>query len=235
MKKYVIILVVFLSSATYSQEIKIGFKTGLGVYNMEDLKDLTSEIYSSLPFEAKVVSNYPSFIYYKPGLYRSLNKFNLGVQVSFNSTGSRISSKDYSGEYKFDTKINGIAPSVYVDYTLYSFSEKFMIQLTFEGGIIFSEISFAEDLFINDQQILNKSYSYKVQNYFFEPGFKIDYQLYEFFSIGLTGNYLSQFGNNVFESDDNGNLYHGENILGPDWSGLRIGLSIMFSVPTKLN
>lgn len=230
------ILLLILSSycsIAYSQDIELGIQTGIGTYNMKDLKGLNEVFFKSLPFQVKMISNYPSYFYYKPTFLLSFNKFRIGLQASYYSTGSRISSKDYSGEYLYDTRINCIAPSVYGDFSLFQLFGKCKVMLYSEGGVTFSQLSLKEDLTVDNENLTNSSYAFKSRNYYIEPGLKLEYQLSKLMNIGLDAGYFAQFGKNDFVSDKNEVLNNRNETIGPDWSGLRVGLSLSVSLPHK--
>jgi hypothetical protein len=236
MKKYLIsLLFIFIVSIGFSQKFKIGFESGIAVYNMKDLKGLTSDVHSSLPFNAKLVSNYPSYLYYNPGIYVSWENFNIGFHTGINSTGSRISSKDYSGEYEFDTRVVSIVPSFYADYKLTSLFEYFAVYFVVKSGAVFSTLKIEEKLDVFDETISDISIDYNAVNYFFEPGLKLEYKLNKFLSFGLNTSYLIQFGNNEFESDDYGILYNNAFPIKPEWNSFRVGLSLFLTIPRAEN
>lgn len=232
-KNTLFILLLFLCSMAYAQDIQLGFQTGVGTYNMEALKGLNEVVYKSLPFQSRIISNYPSYLYYKPSFIVSFNKFSIGFQASYYSTGSRISSKDYSGEYLFDTRMNCIAPGVYGDCSLFRLFEKCKVSLYSEGGVTFSKLALKEDLTVLDENLTNTSYAFKSRNYYIEPGLKLEYQFSQLINIGLNGGYFAQFGKNDFASDKKEVLTNRNNTVCPDWSGLRVGLSLSVSLPHK--
>jgi hypothetical protein len=232
-KNLLIAILFSICSLSYSQNLGLGIHSGIGFYNMNDLKNLNSAVFKSLPFQAKVISDFPPFFYYKPALFMSFNKFSFGFQATFYSTGSRISSKDYSGDYLFDTKITSIAPSAYIDFLQFTFLKNYKLALFSEGGFLFSSLDLKEHLTISDQNITNSSYSLKSKNYYIEPGIKFRYDLYKSISLDLNASYFFQFGKEVFESDK-GALVNDENkAIGPDWSGLRFGIAILLKRPLK--
>ncbi len=234
--KLMIILLILISSVAYSQQLKLALNSGLGFYKMEDLKEITSGVFEGLPLDAKLISNYPSFLFYKPGVYISFNNFNLGVHGALNSTGSRISVKDYSGEYSFDTRIKSLAPSIYVDFTLFSFRKTSKLMISAEGGILFSELSIKENLKVFEQEISNASIDFKSENYFVEPGLKIEYALNSHISIEFHGGYLIQLGESGFDTYFYyPPYYYKEAPFGPDWSGFRIGVTIVFFITKNDN
>jgi len=185
--KYILTAMLFsVCAVSYSQNLDFGIQTGIGFYNMNGLKSLNATVFKSLPFQAGVISDYPPFFYYKPVFFLSFNKFRVGLQASFYSTGSRISSKDYSGEYLFDTKTYCIAPSANIDFLLFTFCNKYKLFLFSEGGITYS-------------------------------------------SLELNASYFFQFGKKVFESDKGEILNDGKRAIGPDWSGLRFGITLLLT------
>ena len=113
-----LLLTVFTSCfiSLKAQDIKFCFQTGYGFYNMSSLKRNTRY----LPFDTKTVSNYPAYQYYKPMIKLVTRNFEFGVVYLFQTTGSRISSKDYSGEYRYDTKINSNSPGVIINKTFHN-------------------------------------------------------------------------------------------------------------------
>jgi hypothetical protein len=230
-KNILIAWLLLLCPISFSQSFEFGFQTGIGIYNMESLKILNSAVFESLAFQARVISDYPPYFYYNPALLMSFKKFKVGGQASFYSTGSRISSKDYSGEYLFDTKTHCIAPGVYIDYLLFTISNRYKLSLFSEGGITFSSLDLEEHLTVNNQNLSNSSYSFKSQNYCVEPGIKFRRGIYKFISLELNTSYFFQFGKKVFESDKGEILNDGKSAIGPDWSGLRFGISILLTTP----
>src|SRR4030042_3249631 len=90
-----------------AQNINICFQAGYGFYDMSTFSEINKTVLKQLPFEANIVSNYPAYRYYQPMIKTNKGLYDLGMLYLFQTTGSRISSKDYSGEYRFDAKING--------------------------------------------------------------------------------------------------------------------------------
>jgi hypothetical protein len=230
--KYILIAMLFSDSlASFSQTFDLGIQTGIGFYNMKGLKSLNAYVFKSLPFQAKVISDYPPYFYYKPAIFMSFNRIRIGLQASFNSTGSRISSKDYSGEYLFDIKTYCITPGAYIDYSLFTLFSNYKLSLFSEGGIIFSNLDLKENLTLNKQNITSSSYSFQSQNYYIESGVKFRHSIYKSISLELNASYLIQFGKKVFKSDKGEILNDGKRAIGPDWGGLRFGLSILLTRP----
>ena len=149
MKTKCIILILLLQitshAAVFSQELNINLESGLGSYKMNDLKELNDMVLESLPFDSKITENFPAYFYYKPSLILSFNKFiNFGIVWSFQSTGSRVSRTDYSGEYLYDMKIRASSPGLLIEF--YYPIDKFRISFSNEFGINYSKLNLKEYL-----------------------------------------------------------------------------------------
>lgn len=216
-----LLLFISVCSAAFAQNIKFGVQFGIGTYSMTKLKDLNTTVLESLPFEAKIVSNYPPYFYYKPAFLFSFYRMNLGLKATYYSTGSRISSKDYSGEYRFDSKVSCLVPGVYADFYLFRLFKECRVAAFSEGGIIFSKLGFTESLVVDNQEIINKSFDDKFKEYYVEPGLKFEFQTYPSVMLELNMSYFVQFTGEGLVSQ------------GPDWRGLRLGLSVMATPPFK--
>ena len=227
-KKILFAILLSVCSVSYSQNLEIGMQSGIGFYNMKDLKKLNLSVFESLPFQASIVADYPPYFYYKPGILLSYNKFRMGLQTAFYSTGTRISSKDYSGEYLFDVKTSCIAPGAFIDILLYTFHDKYKLSLFSEGGVVFSGLDLQENLNVGDLEVSNTSYSFKSLNYFFEPGVKLRRSIFNLVSLELNAGYLFQFGKNPLKSDQGDILGIGNTAIRPGWNGLRFGISVLY-------
>lgn len=225
-KNIMIVLGLMITSLAYSQDFKLSIQSGIGTYQMNDLKRMNRVLYSSLPFKAKMISNYPAYLYYKPGIGFSFNRLSVGINTSLNSSGSRISSKDYSGVYLYDTRISCFAPGLYVDFQLLSLLKKYKVSITSEGGAIFSKFRYTENLTVNEQELANSDYSYKAINYFVEPGLKVEAPLISFLDLGINTGYVVQIGGESLNS-----RFYGSANMRTDWSGLRLGVSLIVKAP----
>jgi hypothetical protein len=214
----------------YTQSLGVGLQTGIGFYNMEELRAFNAEVFGTLPFKAKIISDYPPYFYYKPSCLISFGKITTGFKATYYSSGSRISSRDISGEYLLDTRINSIAPGLYIDLHLFSIS-KYKIWLFNEGGFLFSKLRMKENLTVDGQELIHSSYNFKSENYFIEPGLKVDYNIYHFISIEINTSYFTQFGKNIFETNQGEIIDYGQGPVHPDWNGFRFGLSLLIKAP----
>jgi hypothetical protein len=109
---YTASFLILVCSEAVAQNVSAEFQAGTGTYTMNDLKDFNRVIKEDIPFDTKIVSDFPPFLNYAACFKLQVNNANLGLVYSFQTTGSRISGQDYSGEYYFDMTINGHAPGV---------------------------------------------------------------------------------------------------------------------------
>jgi hypothetical protein len=100
-----------------------------------------------------------------------------------------------------------------------------------EGGVIFSKLDLWESLTVNEEELFNSSYSFKVRNYYIEPGLKFEHKIYRFISAELTAGYFIQFGKNELETDENEMILEDNHAINSDWTGFRCGLTIVFLIP----
>lgn len=107
MKRYLWMLIfIFLPCLLPAQKFEIAAGIGYGACSMSDLKTLNIDIMMKLPFESEVVDDFPSWFVYRLSFSAMIGKrISLGVLYTHSSSGSRVSSADYSGEYYFDTRL----------------------------------------------------------------------------------------------------------------------------------
>ncbi len=229
-KKHLLaILLLFTVVCGYSQKLGIGFQTGVGTYNMSGLEDLNSYVIRNLPIKTKLVSDFPAYWYYRPSVSLNFDRFSIGFLSTFQSTGSRVSAKDYSGEYRFDIKVKSNNPGIYAEAALFV-QEK--MQLTFSSivGISLSRLKMEEYTAVYDEKQTDNT-EFKALNYYVEPGFNFYCQVY-FITVGINAGYFLQFGKQAYYTNNNKDYKMGNPGTGapikPDWNGFRVGLSARY-------
>jgi hypothetical protein len=222
MKKNILgLILTLIPSCLFSQAIKIGFQSGLGTYNMKDLQNFNKSLLRNLPFDTRIVAEFPSYWYYQPSIAVELNNLSIGILCFYNSTGSRISGKDYSGEYYLDMKIHTNSPGIFIETDLASVSR---LKFSFTSGIgfLFSRLNINEHLKVGDNILTNDDYNFKSRNYYFQPGCKASYS-WKSISFEINNGYLIQFGDRVFFGK-----------VKPNWDGFRIGISVLYYFKKRL-
>ncbi len=201
-----------------AQKLVMGLETGLGTFSMKDLKLVNQSAISGLPFESKIVDNFPSYFYFRPTLTLKFNSHNIGLVYNIQSSGARISSKDYSGEYVLDMKVNANSIGILNEFDT-SLKKSFLSFYTI-AGMNFSEINLVENLTVFDQKAPSEANKLSSNSYFLEAGIRPKFTFNKF-SIGLNLGYNYQFKNTKE--------------LTPEWNGGRGGLFVNYIFGNKSN
>jgi hypothetical protein len=224
----VLLFIVILTRSANSQEVKLGFQTGIGTYSMDGLKNIVDEVPNNLSFDSKVVSYFPAYIYYRSSVGIKFNDFGVGLVYTFQSTGSRVSAKDYSGYYHFDMKVHSNNPGIYGEIKIAD-GNIYKIYMYSLIGLSFSKLETLEYLKVNNDLLTNVKHNFKAQNYYLEPGLNFIHH-FKSLSIGLNLGYMIHFGKEAFHTgtDKKSTLFDPVNQVSvkPNWNGIRIGLSI---------
>ena len=228
------LILINIPVSLFSQELNLVWESGLGSYNMNSLKAINNLNLQTLPFEAKITSNFPSYWNNKLSLQYCRKNIVLGIACSYQSTGSRISRIDYSGKYSFDTSIRSFSPGALIEYCFPVY--KFRFSLSNEFGIENSKLGLDELIRINTESDENE-YFYKSINYYDEPSIKISYPVL-FFRLGLTIGYSFDLKKGVLHGSGANNkdtklTLSGSGEARSDWSGMRLGASISFNLFQK--
>jgi hypothetical protein len=226
--------IIFISFGNVrAQGITFSMNTGYGFYNMSSLKDFTQNYFETVPFNAKIISNYPPYLYYKPMLLYTIKHLNVGFSYTFQSSGSRISSKDYSGEYLFDTRIKANSMGFAASYTIKDYkSLQFGVQMG--AGLTNSYLQIDESLKLDTAQV---SYQYKAKNnsVYIEPGLYSRYQ-HGAWGLELNVSYCAETKRTDFELIDfpDQKIEVKKGLGHPDiWNGFRLGITASFSLMKK--
>jgi hypothetical protein len=227
-----ILLIILPFRILSAQELKVGIEVGDGSYAMKDLKKLNDILIESLPFSSKVVSDFPSYLYFEPKIILSVGRFDFGAVFSFQSTGSRISTKDYSGEYRFDMAIKSNAPGVYVGFHILS-REKNELSFYLKEKGNYSKLRITEYFSLYEDVLSDVGGRFSTRNYSLEPGVSYT-RSFGFFSIGLNLGYSFNFGKNNFTiaNMESYPLFNPvtNSPVKADWSGFRAGLSALINI-----
>jgi hypothetical protein len=233
---FLLIILIFLSNnILFSQKVKIGFETGIGEFSMSDLKDMNTAISKLLPFDSKIVSDFPPFLFYEPKITVKIGKLGVGLIYSFQSTGSRVSTKDYSGEYRFDIIVKSNSPGIYIDVDMLSQNKS---ELSFYTSLkrTFTHLKINEYFNVLDSVLTDDHSKFHAQNYSVEPGILFN-RSFGFLIIGINAGYSVSFGKKdkqYFSMIEDESIILSNPItiapVKPDWSGFRFGLSLFINL-----
>lgn len=237
MRRFVLFIFLFFASFCHihSQEVKIGVETGIGTYSMSDLKKINSEVQKLYPFDTKIVSDFPPYFYYQPVFILKSGKISIGLVYSYQSTGSRVSAKDYSGEYRFDMKVHSSSPGIYTDVDMWS-KHEFSLSVYLTSKATFSELRTSEYFMLLDSLLTNNISKYRAINYNFEPGISLTRSV-SHFTFGINAGYSIDFWEKSFHNAANKEIIlinpETQKKVKPKWCGFRFGLSVMINLNKK--
>jgi hypothetical protein len=217
-KAFIILLILAAFSESRAQQLSFMFSAGMGGYSMKDMKTLNSDLQAHLPFPTQVTSNFPM----TPLLgcqftVRVSYMYTLGILYSFNSTGSRIASSDYSGSYHFDNVLSGHTLGLITDINIWE-GKAFGINFQANLGAVITRIRMTEDLNMADT-LVSTSEKYHSLSGFLEPRLMATYR-WKFLKTGVYCGYFYNPGAEIQDSD-------GKKLgVKANWSGIRFGILI---------
>ena len=236
MKYIILILIVFFSFLKVNaQNFKIFFQSGFFNVNKFDyLTQLDDYEIANLPFEVKKVINYPVRLNYEGGLlFSPCKRFELGFSYMYNNTGSKISRKDYSGEFYITKLIKSYNISLLSNYSLIE-KEHFIFKLSFEIGVNNTIIDLKNYLMILNT-ISEESIKIASTNYFLSAGSMVGYKL-KHFQLFLTIGYQKAFVNLPFHLAGNKDaiiiIPKDDNKVFIKWEGFKYGLMLVIPLFT---
>lgn len=220
-------ILLLLCHDAFPQSMKIGMESGIGFYSMSDLKEFNSNIQDNLPIETELTSEFPPYFYYRPMVQVYNEDVHFGVFYLYQTTGSRISTKDYTGKYRFDMQIKSLSPGVHFRLNI-SDTKRLRINLYSNVGARFTHLKLDEYFKLYNNVLTNQTNKFESLNLFFEPGFNIEYP-YKFLSFQFSAGYSINIKPEKLQSKNSeGWLYDDDNdkAVRPQWNGFRFGLSV---------
>jgi hypothetical protein len=231
-KLLLVILLVFAPGILiFSQRLVTGVSAGVGSYSMKDLKALNEAV--KPPFDCKLVSDFPPYLYYQYSLVLDDEAYSYGMFYSYQSTGSRISAKDYSGEYYFDLNVHSNNLGMYLSMNLVS-KNKFRVSTYAKPGLAFSKLEISENFTLLDTVLTDSKLSCVATAFFVEPGINFSWFILPAISIDIFAGYFLQMGGQNFhlkgEKDRVLVIPDTGWEIKPGWNGFRIGISMMYNL-----
>lgn len=216
------VLIILLIAAAFTesraQQFSFMFLAGMGGYSMTDMKSLNTDLQIHVPFSTEVTSNFPMTPQFGGQFtIRLTHLYTLGVLYSFNSTGSRIASSDYSGSYHFDNVLTGHTIGLITDFNIWE-GKAFGINIQANIGGIITGIRMTEDLYVANT-LVPSSEKYHSLSGFLEPRLVFTYR----HKLLKAGAYCGYFYNPGAQIQDSGGNKMG---VKTSWSGIRFGILI---------
>lgn len=225
--------ILLLSIVVNAQQLGFEVHTGYGTYQMHNLRKFNNYVKEELSFTSAIKPNFPGYLYYMGSVYYKGETTQFGVNLGYYSTGSRVSSSDYSGEYRFDNLINAWKPGIIMRFEVENFDDAILFA-SFGTGMIFSQLNFSEYFKVYEDILINYQQDFSSLNYFLEPGLHIAIPIRQLI-IAIQTKYMFQLGNKNFKGSDNIEIINPETgkSLRPDWDGLRFDISLGYAIRLK--
>jgi hypothetical protein len=214
-----------------AQEIHLGCQWGKGAYYMEHLKSFERQLVGEIPGAKQKVADYPPYWFYQPSISINWYRLSLGMAVGIHTTGSRYSLIDYSGEYRFDTRIKGSTFGTVLKFMINP-KHPVNISLCSKAGIISSKADMMEYFVVDEQVLIDESVNSRSRNYYLEPGIEISCPIY-FVIVAVQAGTFVQFGGNGLHGIYEGQEFEFSDYNGPvkpEWQGYRISGSLTFNL-----
>ena len=238
MKYYRIMISVFAVLLSYSVNAqdsppKVYFTafSGIATYKMDPLKKLNELTEENLPFPVRKINNFdPGF--YLGGILQIPLFYNieLCLRYQYNTTGSRIGQKDYSGYYTFDQIVNGhllgIEPEIIIDE-----KEHHRVSFSIMSGALFTTVKTEETLEVSGDKEQDSEYlsAFSVPVY---PSLKLSVPvIIDWITGSFSLGYLFDTGGKVHLKDNrDAILMVDDKYIRTEWSGWRIALGLKFTL-----
>lgn len=215
---FIAILIITACMQLQGQKVELMFTSGMAGYSMRDLKTTNDDLQSQIPFSTKLTANFPMTFQFGGHFAVQLsNLYKIGVLYTYNSTGSRITSSDYSGSYYYDNIVTGNTIGILNGFRLYAY-KAFRVDLQANIGIVASILKITEELNVADTTFTSAVH-YSAVGMYLEPSMEISYQ-WKHLKGGI---YLGYFLNPMGRIRNESGQKSSSTI---NWSGLRFGIEI---------
>jgi hypothetical protein len=208
-------LLLCMTVKIYCQKVLLTMTVGVGSYAMTDLRSVND---AAMPdFDASLVTDFPPYWIFQPRLSLIWNKCTLGFEYTIQYTGSRISAKDYSGEYQYDMLVSSDNVGIFFGWQLLR-KNRFRLSGEAHGGMAFTKLDVDYSFQLNSTTVEEYTDRSRVNKFYFQPGLACDYFIIPQLSLGLSAGYYFDLGNQYFS------IFKDQ--VGAQWRGYRIGLTI---------
>src|SRR5258708_40338556 len=96
------VFLIAISPLLATAQLQLTLNSGIGTYQMGDLKTLQDNVLKSMPVKAQVISSFPAYWFYELTATNVKGKFVMGGSISYGSSGGRLYYSDYSGSLWYD-------------------------------------------------------------------------------------------------------------------------------------
>lgn len=197
-------------------EYNFTINSGLGNYGMGQLKDLNKETLAALPFRAKIVDDFPTFLNISgEGSITLKSGTRIGLVLGLATTGSRIAYSDYSGSYTDDIKATCISYGVRCEMTVFRITNALGLRAAIGAGTLFTDAKLEETMRIGNETE-SQSSTIESMSFYVQPEVKFAYEFGPMLEAGAYCAYL-------VDSRAKYQLDKHDTDIKSDWNGFRFG------------
>lgn len=208
---------------------------GYGTYSMSEMKSLQEELLLDFPAGAKITANFPGYWFYELKVTTiAREKFVVGANILFGSTGGRIHYSDYSGEISSNQLVNYFSVGSPLALKLKNTDDAFQVYLNLKPQLYISRLSF-EFYSRLGTQYDDDLLEFSSVNLGIEPGLTFQRMIRKWgFDLSLGYNLNLFRGKLIYSENDQAHLQNqsGQDIH-LDMSGLRISLGVICRIDNK--
>lgn len=223
------LLLIILTQQAMGQEVSINYQPGIGFYSMKDLKGFQEQRLNMLDVDAGIDHDYPGFFNHQLQFINKFSKSELGLVYRRQSSGSRISYKDYSGEITLDTKINAHGVGIYFAVPLLEKSNNVLLFFG-QGFVVFSDLNMRDHISIYNYKSDTETLDLYSRGYLFEPGMRFTRMIRQLklgAEMGIDLNLYNEDFHLKGKKESKAQDFNGQ-FFRPNWSGVRFALVLGF-------
>lgn len=214
-----------------AQPASIGIGFGRASYAMDDLKLWNEDLGNSIDFEHGITSSFPDWWMFSVQSRIPISpRLSTCVNYNYNSSGSRISSKDYSGEYRIEQVINGYSLGTGLYYGLIP-SGKTEILAGLEAGGTYGRHKLKEEIIIENGSEKEET-RFSAWSIYTMPALDIAYPIGPII-LGVKLGYNFSFMGRLRYQNYPVKTSDRKHVIKADWSGYRVLFSLSLPLNTK--
>lgn len=225
----VVLLIVFHNA--FSQSWQLGLGSGAWVHSQKTLKSFNESIISTIPFEVGVTENFPTSPFFQVEAGYTFEQLYIGFIYTYNSTGSRITSSDYSGTYYYDIILTGHIPGISIGYCQ-RINDKLKLYYKSDFGEIFSILKMNETIMVKNVDSNEEKTNLVATSFYAKPNLQLSYELNKirfYLSLGYLIDFKAPFHLKNQKKAILSNPSTREEVKS-SWNGLMAGISVYYTV-----
>jgi hypothetical protein len=220
-----IILFVLLIPMTARTQPRVYLSGVAGTYLMSDMKAFQKQLHESADFlPLKIVSSFPASFQGEAGLVYGLDegKKTIGGYVNYAYTRGRMHYADYSGSATYDLDLMRIGFGVRGTQRIIKHLSAYA-----KLGLCVTLLDINSEIVVGDNPADEDNESFHALGVAVEPGLQWEYP-YKRFSFYVNGGFEINLNGKTMYDGDSHLIDSDNNPVKIDWTGVRLGVGVMF-------